>query len=123
MPVIIHPLVVATTGGKQRLILNARYANLFMKALPFRYERLRDILGFTKACYFMSNRDLKSGYYHVLIHPKYRKYFGFKVGDQVFQFNVVFFGFAQACYVFTKIMQEPCFELRSVSIPVSGYVG
>jgi hypothetical protein len=70
----------------------------------------------------MSNWDFKSGYYHVLIHPKYRKYFGFKVGDQVFQFNVVFFGYAQACYIFTKIMQEPCFELRSASIPVSGYV-
>jgi hypothetical protein len=122
MPWVIHPLGVATTGGKQRLILNSRYANLFMKALPFHYERLRDILGFTMAFSFMSNWDLKSGYYHVLIHPKYRKYFGCKVGDQGFQFNVVFFGYAQACYICTKIMQEPCFELWSTSIPVSGYV-
>lgn len=36
--------------------------------------------------------------------------------------DVVFFGYAQACYVFTKIMQEPCYELRAASIPVSNYV-
>lgn len=55
MPLIIHPLGVATTGGKDRLILNSRYANLFMKLLRFRYERLRDILGFTKGVYFVAN--------------------------------------------------------------------
>lgn len=83
MPIVIHPLGVAFTGGKGRLIVNSRYANLFMKLLPFRYERLRDILGFTKQDFFMSNWDLKSGYYHVPIHPKYRKYFGIKIGDTV----------------------------------------
>lgn len=40
----------------------------------------------------------------------------------MFHFNVIFFGYAQACYIFTKIMQEPCFELRARSIPVSSYV-
>jgi hypothetical protein len=122
MPLIIHPLGVATTGGKDRLILNSRYANLFMRLLAFQYERLQDILSFTKEAFFMSNWDLKSGYYHVPIHPDYRKYFGFKVGNQVFQFNVIFFGYAQACFIFTKIMQESAFELRAASIPVSSYV-
>jgi hypothetical protein len=122
MPIIIHPLGVATTGGNDRLILNSRYANLFMKLLAFRYERLRDILGFMKGGFFMSNWDLKSGYYHVPIHPQYRKYFGFKVGNQVFRFNVIFFGYAQACFIFTKIMQEPALERRAALIPVSSYV-
>jgi hypothetical protein len=70
MPIIIHPLGVATTGGTDRLILNSRYANLFMKLLAFRYERLRDLLGFIKRGFFMSNWDMKSGYYHVPLHPK-----------------------------------------------------
>jgi hypothetical protein len=122
MPICIHPLGVAFTGGKGRLIVNDRYCNMFIKALPFRYERLRDVLGFTKKGFFMSNWDLKSGYYHVLIHPSYWKYFGIRIGNTVLRLNVVFFGYAQACYVFTKIMQEPCFELRAASIPVSNYV-
>lgn len=121
-PVVILPLGVADPAGKARLICNARYVNLFLQAFPFRYERLRDILAFTKEGSFMASWDLKAGYYHVPIHPAFRKYFGFRVGRRVFHFNVVFFGFAQACYIFTKIMQEPFLELRGAGIPVSGYV-
>jgi hypothetical protein len=122
MPIVIHPLEVAFTGGKGRLIVNSRYCNLFMKLLAFRYEPLRDVLGFTKEGFFMANWDLKSGYYHVLIQPKFRKYFGIRIGNITIRLNVVFFGYAQACYVFTKIMQEPAFALREAGIPVSNYV-
>jgi hypothetical protein len=69
LPLVIHPLGVAFTGGKGRLIINSRYCNLFMKLLRFRYERLRDVLGFTKEGFYMANWDLKSGYYHALLHP------------------------------------------------------
>jgi hypothetical protein len=70
----------------------------------------------------MANWDLKSGYYHVLLHPSVQKYFGVRIGQTVLRLNVVFFGYAQACYVFTKIMQEPAFALREAGIPVSNYV-
>jgi hypothetical protein len=36
LPLVIHPLGVAFTGGKGRLIINSRYCNLFMKLLRFR---------------------------------------------------------------------------------------
>jgi hypothetical protein len=121
-PLVIHPLGVAFTGGKGRLIVNARYANMFMRLLAFRYERLRDILAFTNEGYFMFNWDLKSGYYHVLLHSDYRKYFGIQIENIILQLNVVFFGYAQACYAFKKIMQKPCFELRAASIPIFNYV-
>lgn len=119
--VVINPLGVADPDGKPRLICNARYPNLFLETLPFRYERLRDVLAFTKEGSFMASWDLKSGYYHVPLHPDFRRFFGFRVGGRVFQFNVVFFGYAQACYIFTKIMQEPFLELKAAGIPVSGY--
>jgi hypothetical protein len=122
MPLVVHPLGVAFTGGKGRMIVNSRYCNLFMKLLQFQYERLRDVLAFTKEGFFMANWDLKSGYYHVLLHPDFRKYFGIQIGQTVLRLNVVFFGYAHACYVFTKIMQEPCFALRAAGIPVSNYV-
>jgi hypothetical protein len=60
----------------------------------------------------MATWDLKSGYYHVPIHSRFRKHFGFKIGGVTFYFKVLCFGFAQACYVFTKNMQEPMIELR-----------
>jgi hypothetical protein len=122
-PVVINPMGIANSAGKQRLICNGRYPNLFLEALAFRYERLRDILAFTQQGSSMATWDLKSGYYHVPIHEDAQKYFCFKVGGIVFYFKVLCFGFAQACiYVFTKIMQEVAFELRKRGIPLSSYI-
>lgn len=121
-PVVIHPMGVVDSAGKDRMIANDRYLNLFLEALPFRYERLRDVLVFTKKGSFMATWDLKSGYFHVPIHKDYQKYFCFRVGRIVFYFKVLCFGFAQACYVFTKVMQEPAIELRARGIPISDYI-
>jgi hypothetical protein len=121
-PQVINPMGVADSAGKQRLIINGKYVNLFLENLPFKYESLRDILAFTEEGSYMATWDQKSGYFHVPIHPNYRKYFAFKVGGITFAFNVLCFGFAQACYVFTKVMQEPVFELRKRGIPLSDYI-
>jgi hypothetical protein len=121
-PVVINPMGVADSAGKDRLICNMKYPNLFLKPLPFRYERLRDILAFIKQGSYMATWDLKSGYYHVPIHPSYRKYFGFKIGGVTFYFKVLCFGFPQACYVFTEIMQKTMIELRKRGIPMSSYI-
>jgi hypothetical protein len=51
-PVIIYPMGVVDSAGKDMMIVNGRYLNLFLEALPFRYERLRDILAFAKKGWF-----------------------------------------------------------------------
>jgi hypothetical protein len=121
-PVIIHPMGVVDSAGKDRMIVNARCLNLFLEALPFRYERLRDILAFTESESFLATWDLKSGYFHVPIHKDYYKFFCFKVGSITFYFKVLCFGLSQACYVFTKVMQEPAIELRKRGVPLSDYI-
>jgi hypothetical protein len=121
-PIVINPLGVVESAGKQRMIVNGRVVNAFLKALPFRYEKLWDILAFTEQGSFMATWDLKSGYFHVPIHPAFQKYFAFKVNGITFYFKVLCFGFAQACFVFTKVMQEPAFELRKRGIPMSDYI-
>jgi hypothetical protein len=73
-PVVISPLGMADCAGKQRLIINEKYVNLFLEDLPFQYERLRDILAFTEEESYMAAWDLESGYFHVPIHPRFRKY-------------------------------------------------
>jgi hypothetical protein len=98
------------------------YPNLFLEALPFRYERLRDVLSFTQQGSYMATWDLKSGYFHVPIHPSAWGYFGFQIGGVTFYFKVLCFKFAQACYVFTKVMQEPAMEFRKRGIPLSNYI-
>jgi hypothetical protein len=122
-PVLVHPFGVTTSAGKPRLICDARALNLFLKNLSFQYEKLRDVLAYTKAGFFMVSWDLKAGYYHVPIHPAYRKFFGFKVGNRRYGvYNVLCFGLSEACYTFAKIAQEPLIELRARGFPVSGYI-
>jgi hypothetical protein len=111
--VVIHPMGVVDSAGRDMMIANDRYLNLFLEAFPFRYEHLRDILAFTKKGSFMATWDLKLEYFHIPIHKDYQKYFCFKVGGIVFYFKVLCFGFAHACYVFIKVMQEPAIELRA----------
>lgn len=77
-PEVINPMEVVDSAGKDRLICNGMYPNLFLEALPFKYEPLRDLLAFTKHGSFLATWDLKSGYFHVPIHPAYYKYFGFR---------------------------------------------
>jgi hypothetical protein len=80
-PKIIHPMgVVNSTDDNDREIVNVRYLNLFLEALPFRYERLQDILAFTFEGSYMATWDLKSGYFHVPIHKDYQTFFCFKIG-------------------------------------------
>jgi hypothetical protein len=67
---VIHPMGVVDSAGKDRLIMNGMYLNLFLEALPFKYEKLRDILGFIKEGSFMASWDLKSGYFHLPIHRR-----------------------------------------------------
>jgi hypothetical protein len=121
-PILVHHFRVACTAGKFRVICDARCLNFFLKNFPFQYERLRDVLAYTQKGFFMVTWDLKAGYYHVPIHPAYRKYFGFKIGNRYGVYKVLCFGMSEACYNFTKIAQEPHIELRLRGVPVSGYI-
>jgi hypothetical protein len=80
-PKVVNPLEVALNGVSERLVLNGMYSNSYMANHPFKYERLRDILTFLQKAGFVSLWDLKSGFFHVLIHPDYQTYFGFKIGS------------------------------------------
>lgn len=116
------PLGVVDQEGKCRLFLNGRYVNIFLAELPFRYQRLRDVLLFVLKDSFMSTWDLKSGYYHIPLHPSFRKYMGFRVGRLVFRYNVPAFGLSQACFLFTRLMNEPAKALRRRGVPISDYI-
>lgn len=53
--------------------------------------------------------DLKSGYHHVDIHEDSQTYLEFSWGEgahrKCYAFQVLSFGLASACYVFTKLLR------------------
>ena len=100
VPVVCSPLsVVVSNGGKKQLVIDLRYLNGYLLKDSFKYEDRRiAMLMFQKGDYLFSF-DLKSGYHHVDIH----KHEG---GDrlQYYEFKVLPFGLATACYNFTKLL-------------------
>jgi hypothetical protein len=120
-PKVVNPLGVANLP-KGRLVLDGGYVNAFTKHVPFKYETLREILTFLKGHGFFSTWDFKAGYYHVLIHPRFRTYFGFKIGMTYFHYNAMCFGWSEACFAYTLVTQEAARELRLRRIPVSSYL-
>jgi hypothetical protein len=107
---------------KGRLVVNGKYPNSFCKHLPFKYETLREVLTFLHRNGFIATWDLKAGYFHVLIHPKFRTYFGFKADGVYYHYNAVCFGCSEACLVYTTVMQEVAMEVRIRGTPLSSYL-
>jgi hypothetical protein len=101
-PKVVNPLGVANLP-KGRLVLDGGYVNAFTKHVPFKYETLREILLFLEERGFFSTWDFKAGYYHVLIHPRFRTYFGFRIGKAYFHYNALCFGWSEACYAYTLV--------------------
>jgi hypothetical protein len=120
-PKVVNPLGVANLP-KGRLVLDAGYVNSFTKHIPFKYETLREILSFLDSQGFFSTWDFKAGYYHVLIHPRFRTYFGFRIGKAYFHYNAMCFRWSEACFAYTLVTQEAAKELRLRGIPMSSYL-
>ncbi|GAQ90234.1 Reverse transcriptase [Klebsormidium nitens] len=120
-PKVVNPLGVVNLP-KGRLVVNARYVNLFFKKHAFKYETLREVLTFLTQASFFTTWDFKAGYYHVLINPAYRKYFGIKIGEVYMHYNAMCFGWSEACFLYTLLTQELSKEIRLRAVPVSSYL-
>ena len=120
-PFSCNPLTVAINNGKKRLVIDLRHVNKFLNVPKFRYEDLNTLAEmFEKGDYF-TKFDLTSGYHHIDIHPEHVKFLGFQWefanGEtRFFQFVVLPFGLAPACFVFTKVLRPLVRKWRSAGI-------
>jgi hypothetical protein len=120
-PKVVNPLGVANLP-KGRLVLDGGYVNAFSKHVSLRYKTLREILTFLRANGFFATWDFKAGYYHLLIHPRFRTCFGFRIGDAYFHYNAMCFGWSEACFAYTVVTQKAAKEIRFRGIPISSYL-
>ena len=63
--------------------------------------------------------DLRSGYHYIDIQ---KEFLGFEWGDEYFEFTVLPFGLAIACYLFTKMLRPLVKHWRSLGIKVVLYI-
>ena len=123
---VVSPLSVASHNGKNRLILDLRYVNSFLRVQKFKYEDLRIFKEIFKLGDWFFKFDYKSGYHHVDIFPQHWQYLAFSWGKgtqrRLFVFTVLPFGLATAPYVFTKIQKALLKHWRSEGIRIFTYL-
>ncbi|MCP3667695.1 MAG: hypothetical protein GY696_35260 [Gammaproteobacteria bacterium] len=128
IPYFVSPLSVAVqqSSGKKRLILDLSMLNAYIAYFKFKLEDIKTLKNYLSPDSYLMTFDLRSGYHHVDIHPKYFKYLGFSwIFDgkrRFFVFRVLCFGLSAAPFVFTKILRNLVLHWRSMGIKVIIYI-
>jgi len=104
--------VAVERTGKKRLILDARYINLFDKYEGFSYESLSDVPQYLQPEDLIMLTDLKAGYHQVKMHPNTYRFLGIQYKGQVYYFAHLPFGLSSACKAYTVLMGEVYMPLR-----------
>ena len=108
-PHIVNPLTVVNQRTKSRLILDCTYLNKYVEVPEFKYENEKVALDFFKRGCYMIGWDLRDGYNHIMIHPNFRTYLGFKIsldGKMTYcRYVVGPFGLRDLPWLFSKIFR------------------
>ena len=113
--------------GKLRLVLDLRHVNKHLQKYIFKYENIKTVTEIFEKDYYFVTFDLKSGYHHIKIAPEYQKFLGFTWtfsdgSTRYFEFVVLPFGLAAACYVFTKVLRPLVKRWRGLGIRCILYI-
>ena len=79
--------LVPKKSGDLRAVINLRPLNQYLKTQHFKMDTLKTVLNLVKKDDWAISIDLKDAYFHVLIHPKHRKYLRFCIQGRAFQFT------------------------------------
>ena len=115
------PLGVSTVR-KPRLLFDGRYLNLWIPSPPMQYESLRSFQRGIGLGDGMFSIDHVSGYHHVPISEESRKYLGFCWRRKYYQYGVLPFGWAPACYIYNLLSSVVASFLRLLLVHVIAYL-
>ena len=93
-------------SDKFRLVMNMRYVNNFLSKRVFKFEGLLDLADIAERGDQSVSYDLKSGYYHVGLHPASRRFVGIQWEGLYYEYTCLPFGLSTAPWVFSKVMRE-----------------
>ena len=95
--------LVPKKSGGLRLVINLKPLNLFTKKEKFKMESTRSIQKELSPGDWVTSIDMKDAYFHILVHPDFRKYLSIVVEGKVFQFKALPFGLSPAAREFCRV--------------------
>ncbi|XP_068096310.1 CCAAT/enhancer-binding protein gamma isoform X1 [Hyperolius riggenbachi] len=121
-----HVFLAQKPSGDQRMILNLKKRNPFLKEKKFRMENIYSVRNVLMKGMFLASIDLQDAYLHLPIHPGHQKYLRFAIqkGSLTahYQFQALPFGLTSAPRIFTKIVAEMIQFLHLQKINVIPYL-
>lgn len=116
---IIHNLVAAETG---RICSNTSAINKASKAMKIKMESVAALRKRIKKNHWILQLDMSKYYWTMQIHPDHRKYFRFRIGEELWQWTVMPFGFVNAMQIMKRLMDVVQKKLRSWGIDSTAWV-
>ena len=98
--------LVPKPDNKWRPILDLSNLNPFLKTEKFKMETLETIRTSLQKGEWVTSIDFKDAYFHIPIQERSRKYLGFYIQGQTYQFKALPFGLSTAPMEFTIIAKE-----------------
>ncbi|XP_064107554.1 uncharacterized protein LOC135216312 [Macrobrachium nipponense] len=108
--------------GGWRPVLDVSPQNKFVSKVKFAMETAASVLAGTRQGDWMVSIDLQDTYFHIPIHPDYRKYLRFVHRSKTYQFRALCFGLNTAPYVFTRVVSNVSRWLHLEGVRISMYL-
>lgn len=114
--------LVPKKSGELRAVINLRPLNQYLKTQHFKMDTMKTVLNLVQKGDWAISVDLKDAYFHILIHPKHKKFLRFCIQGKAYQYRALAFGPKTSPRVFTKVVAVVAAHLRMQSIRLSVYL-
>ena len=105
-----------------QLVMDLSALNKFIKHIPFKMVTVAQVRTSLRRGDWLASIDLKDAYWHVPIHPRFRKFLAFQVGELTYQFTRLPFGLSLAPRVFTKLTRVVATRLAEKGVTSLMYI-
>ena len=109
-------------SDKRRVILDLSALNKSILCPSFKMTTLQEVRRVLPLGAFSTSIDLKDAYWHIPVHPYYRKFLGFSIGGKKYRFRAMPFGLNVAPRIFTKLCRPILQELRRRGVNLLVYL-
>ena len=100
----------------------SRTINEHIKQEKVRLTSLEQVTENAQIGDFFASTDMRKGYYHLAINPRYRRLFGFKWKGVYYQWNCCFLGLRDLVLKFTKFFKPIITKARSEGHDADAYI-
>lgn len=121
---VVSPIFLTTNKDKSfRLIHNVKRLNQeCIQSTRFKMETLAVVLPLIPQFAWFTSWDIVQGFYNVLIHPNFRKFFCFEWNGKRFQFRALSMGSSESPRIFSKVVKATVYAARRFGWNVFSYM-